>query len=136
MREKGATEFDRLCHKVFDANAKNYRAKESGVKCRCGHELEVYYCEERLFLVECAACETKALVKAGNIKEAAYRAFAFEVLPVEEMDCEYEAVFFHHTPIDEPPTYIGSTISADFPDDVVCGMYLPCPGTDGSELEV
>lgn len=106
------------------------------MKCRCGHELEAYYCEERLYLVECDQCETKALVKARSPKEAAYRAFAFEVLPVEEMDGECEAVFFSHTPIDEPPTYIGCTIDKDFPDDVVCGMYIPCPGTDGSELEV
>lgn len=88
MREKGATQFDKLCHRIFDMNCKDYRARESGLRCRCGHELEVYYCEERLFLVECAGCETKALVKAGNAREAAYRTFAHEVLSVEDMDCE------------------------------------------------
>lgn len=134
MREKGATEFDKLCHKIFDANVKNYRARYCGVRCGCGHELEVYYCEEQLYLVECEACENKALVKARSPKDAAYKTFACEVLPVEDMveDC---AVFFGHTPIDEPPVYVGSTIDCDFPDDVVCGMYLPCPGTSGSELE-
>lgn len=76
MREKGATEFDKLCHKVFDANWKNYRAYGSGVKCRCGCELEVYYCEEKLWLVECEACGTKALVKARDSRKAAYETFA------------------------------------------------------------
>lgn len=135
MREKGATQFDKLCHKVFDANAKNYRARETGIRCRCGHELETYYCEEQLYLVECFACETKALVKARSPKEAAYKTFGNEVLPIDDMGEEC-AVFFTHTPIDEPPVYVGSTIDCDFPDDVVCGMYLPCPGTSGEELEV
>lgn len=134
MTEKGATVFDKLCHKVFDANAKNYRARSCGVKCGCGHALEVYYCESQLFLVECWQCETKALVRARSPKDAAYKTFGNEVLPIEDMgeDC---AVFFGHTPIDEPPVYVGSTIDCGFPDDVVCGMYLPCPGTDGRELE-
>lgn len=135
MRTKGASEFDKLCHKVFDAAAKSCRARETGIRCGCGHELEVYYCEDRLYLVECFACETKALVKARSREDAAYRTFGHEVLPVDDMgeDC---AVFFSHTPIDEPPVYVGSTIDGNFPDDVVCGMYLPCPGTDGGELEV
>lgn len=134
MREKGATEFDKLCHKIFDANVKNYRARYCGVRCGCGHELEVYYCEEQLYLVECEACESKALIKARSSKEAAYKTFACEVLPVEDMGEEC-AVFFGHTPIDEPPVYVGLTIDCDFPEDVVCGMYLPCPGTDGNELK-
>lgn len=132
MIEKGATEFDKLCHKIFDANSKNYRARQTGVNCRCGYELEYYYCEEQLFLVECGQCETKALVKAKNPREAAYKAFAHKVIPINDMGEEL-AVFFAHTPIDEPPVYVGSTIDCDFPDDVVCGMYLPCPGTDGTK---
>lgn len=132
--EKGATDFDKLCHKVFDANAKNYRARFCGVKCGCGHSLEVYYCESQLFLVECCRCETKALVRARSPKDAAYKTFGHEVLQVDDMD-EDCAVFFSHTPIDEPPVYVGSTTDCNFPDDVVCGMYLPCPGTDGRELE-
>lgn len=132
MKEKGATEFDKLCHKVFDANRKDYRVRETGIRCGCGYELGVYYCEEGLFLVECARCETKALVKARSPKEAAYKTFANEVLSVEDMGEEL-AVFFDHAPIDEPPTYVGSTIDCDFPEDVVCGMYLPCLGTDGAK---
>lgn len=43
MREKGATEFDKLCHRIFDANAKNYRARYYGVRCgRCGQQLEAH----------------------------------------------------------------------------------------------
>ena len=131
--EKGATHFDKLCHKVFAANSNgtDFLSRETGVKCgRCGHELEAYYCESRLYIVECSRCKTKALVMANSSKEAAYKTFGHAVHPVEEMD-ENEAVFFHHVPIDEPPCYVGSTIDCDFPEDVVCGMYLPCPGTNG-----
>lgn len=83
---KGATIFDQLCHKVFDANEKNYRAREVGVSCGCGHELEVYYCEERLYLVECAACGTKALVKANGFRDAAYKTFGHEILPIDDAE--------------------------------------------------
>lgn len=132
--EKGATTFDKFCHKVFDADAKNYRAREVGVSCGCGRELEVYYCEERLYLVECAACGTKALVKANSFRDAAYKTFGHEIFPIDDMG-EDIAVFFDHVPIDEPPVYVGSTIDRDFPDDVTCGMYLPCPGTNGVKYE-
>lgn len=131
---KGATKFDQLCHSVFSANGNgtNYLSRGTGVKCgNCGHELEAYYCEERLYLVECPCCKTKAMVMAVSPADAAYKTFGNEVIPLDEMgeDC---AVFFAHTPIDEPPYYVGSTIDCNFPwDDVVCGMYLPCPGTDG-----
>lgn len=134
---KGATKFDQLCHRVFAANGNgtNYRSRETGVRCGyCGHELEAYYCEERLYLVECSCCKTKALVMAGNQAEAAYKTFGHAVYSVDEMG-EEEAVFFSHVPIDEPPIYVGSTFDCDFPEeDVVCGMYLPIPGTDGKEI--
>lgn len=66
---------------------------------------------------------------AGNPAEAAYKTFGHAVYPLEEMG-EEEAVFFYHVPIDEGPCYVGSVIDTDFPaDKVVCGMYLPCPGT-------
>ncbi len=116
--EKGATAFDKLCHKIFAANGNgtNYMSRGTGVSCGlCGAELEAYYCEEHLYLVECHGCKVKALVMAGSPKDAAYRTFG-------------------HLPINDPPSYAGSVISCDFPDDVVCGMYLPCPGTDGSEI--
>ena len=55
-----------------------------------------------MFVVECPRCKTKALVMAGSAKEAAYKTFGHEVLPIGEMN-EETAVFFSHTPIDEPP---------------------------------
>ncbi len=136
MKEKGATEFDKLCHRAFSGkgNGKNYLSRGTGVSCGyCRHELEAYYCEERLYLVECSCCKTKALVMAGNPADAAYKTFGHAVYSVDEMG-EEEAVFFSHVPIDDGPYYVGSIIDANFPgDDVVCGMYLPCPGTDGKE---
>ena len=133
---KGATKFDQLCHSVFSANGNgtNYLSRGTGVKCGyCANEIDAYYCESRLYLVECHHCKTKALVMAGSRQEAAYRTFGHAVLPLDEIG-EEEAVFFTHVPIDEPPVYVGSTANCNFPDDVVCGMYLPCPGTDGKEL--
>lgn len=134
--EKGATKFDKLCHRVFSANGNgtDYLSRRTGVKCGyCGYELEAYYCESRLYVVECHHCKTKAITMAGNLAEAAYKTFGHAVYPLEDMG-EEEAVFFSHVPIDEPPAYVGSVIDCNFPDDVVCGMYLPCPGTDGKEI--
>lgn len=136
MREKGATEFDKLCHKVFGAsNFSEYRARGSGLSCaRCGCELDAYYCEEELWLVQCDCCKVKALVKARARDQACYRSgLAWPVEAINDMS-ECEGVFFDHVPIDEPPVYVGSIIDANFPDDVVCGMYIPCPATDGSEV--
>lgn len=134
---KGATKFDQLCHQVFagNGNGTNYLSRRTGVRCGyCGHELEAYYCEERLYLVECSCCKTKALVMAGSPADAAYKTFGHAVYSVDEMG-EEEAVFFSHVPIDEGPCYSGSICDVNFPaDDVVCGMYLPCPGTDGREI--
>ena len=133
----GATNFDKLCHRVFDGrnNGTDYLAKDVGVHCgRCGHRLSVYYCEDRLFLVECAACGVKALVKANNAKTAAYRTFAHEVISIDDMGEEL-AMFYSTDPICEPPSYVGSTIDCDFPDGLKCAMLLPCPGTNSLEVE-
>ena len=46
-----------------------------------------------------------------------------------------EAVFWSSVPICDAPGYQGSVIDANFPEDIVCGMELPCCGTDGSDLE-
>lgn len=128
--EKGATKFDKLCHKVFSADGEggDFRGNSTGIQCgRCGRELFNYYCENRLYVIECRSCNVRALVKANAPEEAAYSTLAHAVYPLEAMgeDC---AVFFAHTPINEPPVYVGQTIDTNFPDDVVCGMYLPCPG--------
>ena len=70
--EKGATYFDKLCHKFYDeAKPKGYDSK---CFCRyCGSKIEVCYCEERLFFVRCTGCENLALIKAGNPIQAAVR---------------------------------------------------------------
>lgn len=76
MRMKDATVFDQCCHNVFSGRGDGlygYVPRRSGVACgHCGRELWAYYCEERLFLVECIECSVKALVEARNPKEAAY----------------------------------------------------------------
>ena len=79
---KGASNFDKLCHQVYnaDGNGRDYIGKATGATCRlCKSPLYAYYCEERLYLVECKTCEMKALVKAENPQVAAYRAFGSEV---------------------------------------------------------
>lgn len=78
MREKGATEFDKLCHKVFSANGNgtDFLSRATGQLCRrCSNDLEAYYCENRLFVVECHSCKIRALIMANNAQEAAYRTF-------------------------------------------------------------
>ena len=79
---KGTSNFDKLCHQVYnaDGNGRDYIGKATGVTCRlCKSPLYAYYCEERLYLVECKTCEMKALVKAENPQVAACRAFGSEV---------------------------------------------------------
>ena len=76
----------------------------------------------------CERCEKRALVKAKNPRDAAYKTFAHEIIPIDEMG-EENAVFFGTMPIVDQPYYVGSTIDEDFPDGLKCGMYLPCPGT-------
>ena len=79
---KGASNFDKLCHQVYnaDGNGRDYIGKATGVTCRlCNRPLYAYYCEERLYLVECQPCKIKALVMAENPQAAAYRAIGTEV---------------------------------------------------------
>lgn len=79
---KGASNFDKLCHQVYnaDGNGRDYIGKATGATCRlCKSPLYAYYCEERVYLVECKTCEMKALVKAENPQVAAYRALGIEV---------------------------------------------------------
>ena len=78
MADKGATIFDKLCHKLFDArdNGFDFLSRATGVKCiHCGHELVAYYCESRLFMVQCRHCKIRAVVSANSRKEAAYKTF-------------------------------------------------------------
>ena len=76
---KGASNFDKLCHQVFDgkSDGTNYLARETEICCgTCGHKLRAYYCEEGLHLIECAVCGTKALTKAKNVVFAAHKTLA------------------------------------------------------------
>lgn len=76
---KGASNFDKLCHQVFDgkSDGTNYLARETDICCgTCGNKLRAYYCEERLFLIECPVCGTRALAKANNAKTAALKTLA------------------------------------------------------------
>ncbi len=76
---KGASNFDHLCHCVFDANGDgtDFLSRDAGIACaNCGKPLRAYYCEERLFLIECPVCGTRALAKANNAKTAALKTLA------------------------------------------------------------
>ena len=77
MKDKGATEFDKLCHRVFEAkDGEEYLARKAGAECgNCGTELMAYYCESRLYLVKCDCCGIMALVTASSQSDAAYRTF-------------------------------------------------------------
>ena len=134
---KGTMNFDKSCHEIFESkgNGVDYLLRKSGVACgTCGRELETYYCENRLYLVKCDCCEKMAFVKARSPVQAAYRTFGHEICDLDEIGEEC-AVFFSHVPINEPPVYVGSIIDCNFPwDEVVCGMPLPNPGTDGTQM--
>lgn len=137
LSNTGNAKFDSLCHTIFraDGGGIDYKEGKNGISCgKCGHELKTYYCEERLYVVECEHCGVKCLVQAGSPAQACYKTMAYPVVPVEQIDEDREAVFWSSVPICEPPAYQGSVIDANFPDDMVCGMELPCLGTDGGEL--
>ena len=78
--------FDKLCHRVFDGDGHgtNYLSRDIHIRCRiCGFSLGVYYCEDRLFLVECEHCHKKALVKSRNPRSAAYETLGEEEIKNE-----------------------------------------------------
>ena len=82
--EKGATKFDGICHKVFEANGEggDFLENPTGIRCgKCGHELSGYYCEDRLYLIECRDCNIRALVMASGVQQAAYSTLAHVVQP-------------------------------------------------------
>lgn len=68
--EKGATYFDKMCHKLYD-KPKGQGFQVDG-KCRCcGGSLMTYYCEDSLYLIVCDKCGTLALIKAVSPQVAA-----------------------------------------------------------------
>lgn len=88
---KGATLFDQMFHTVNDIfksrnNGHNYLERKTGISCgKCGHKLKTYYCEERLYVVECEHCGVKCLVEARNPEQACYKTMAYPVERVEDM---------------------------------------------------
>ena len=79
----GAARYDKMCHSVFSGNGdgSDFLLRGTSIHCgSCGRNLSVYYCEEGLFLVSCECCKKRALVKAKNPKEAAYKTFAHKVV--------------------------------------------------------
>ena len=132
LSNKGATIFDKLCHTIYGAEVPKWK---QGISCgKCGHELTAYYCESRLYVVECDHCGVKCLVVAKNPEQACYKTMAYQVKPVQHISEEREAVFWDSVPVCEPPIYVGTPIDCDFKK-AVCGMELPCCGTDGRDLE-
>ena len=135
---KGNTDFDHLCHTIMGAenDGFDYLARSTGISCgKCGHKLKTYYCEERLYMVDCEHCGVKCLVEAGSPAQACYKTMAYQVKPVEQISEEREAVFWGLVPICEYPDYHGHLTDPFFPDYMVCGTELPFLGTDGEELE-
>lgn len=70
LSNKGANILDQLCHTIHQ---QDFPPLKSGISCgKCGHELKTYYCEDRLYMVECEHCGVKCLVEAGNPAQACY----------------------------------------------------------------
>jgi DNA-directed RNA polymerase subunit RPC12/RpoP len=62
---------DESAHKVFDYAMENWHGFRAYKCSRCGRQLDIYYCESRLYLVRCKHCKIVVLVEAGSPNEAA-----------------------------------------------------------------
>ena len=62
---------DESAHKVFDYAMENWHGFRAYKCSRCGRQLDIYYCESRLYLVRCKHCRIVSLVEARNPNEAA-----------------------------------------------------------------
>jgi hypothetical protein len=62
---------DESAHKVFDYSMKNWHGFCTHKCSHCSRQLDIYYCESRLYLVRCKHCKIVSLVEAGNPNEAA-----------------------------------------------------------------
>lgn len=68
-RIKGATAYDQIAHRLFDAR---FCRVSTPAACRnCGTILGIEYHEERLYSLKCEKCSIVTLVKAKNPAEAA-----------------------------------------------------------------
>lgn len=89
MVDLGATKFDNMCHKVFAAkdNGWDFLSRPTGVSCgHCGNELVAYYCESRLYMVQCRHCKIRAVVMAKSSKDAAYQTFGHKEVNNDAVD--------------------------------------------------
>ena len=62
---------DESAHKVFDYGMKGWHGFCTHKCSHCSRQLDIYYCESRLYLVRCKHCRIVSLVEAGNPNEAA-----------------------------------------------------------------
>ena len=62
---------DESAHKVFDYGMKDWHGFCTHKCSHCSRQLDIYYCESRLYLVRCKHCKIVSLVEAGNPNEAA-----------------------------------------------------------------
>ena len=61
---------DESAHKVFDYGMKSWHGFRAHKCSHCSRQLDIYYCESRLYLVRCKHCKIVSLVEAGNPNEA------------------------------------------------------------------
>lgn len=116
--------------KRIASSSKGLPMCEIKISCaHCGHHLKIYAYEQGSFVVECENCSVQAIAKANTPQEAAYKSLAFEVKKPDDMSLR-TSVFWDETPIVEEPCYVGSVADQNFPENIVCGMTLPVPGTD------
>ena len=62
---------DESAHKVFDYGMKGWHGFCTHKCSHCSRQLDIYYCESRLYLVRCKHCRIVSLVEARNPNEAA-----------------------------------------------------------------
>ena len=63
---------DESAHKVFGYGMGDWHDSRTHNKCsHCSRQLDIYYCESRLYLVRCKHCKIVSLVEAGSPNEAA-----------------------------------------------------------------
>jgi DNA-directed RNA polymerase subunit RPC12/RpoP len=62
---------DESAHKVFDYGMKDWHGFCAHKCSHCSRQLDIYYCESRLYLVRCKHCKIVSLVEARNPNEAA-----------------------------------------------------------------
>ena len=62
---------DESAHKVFNYGMKDWHGFCTHKCSHCSRQLDIYYCESRLYLVRCKHCKIVSLVEAGNPNEAA-----------------------------------------------------------------